>query len=308
MADISRATGEIGGATKSLSEAMQTVSAVVEENLASTEEIAGSAAEVATAVASLKELSDHTNAALDEIGATAASTSAQETEVADAIGRMSALAAALEQQVIRLNVTKAKRKTIRGIALIGRLEFVKQRYPEGLARVLGRLTAEQAAVLRGSIDHEGAYPSELLDNLDRAMKEELGKGRPDFLRETSRFRARYDFGPGAPLARHFRDGDPGFAMHRMDLILRHNWGEGVVTRTVELGPRHVRIEVDHGRQQSRERCTYSMVGWTEGIVDTAGCVPTLRKVGCMHDGAPACVYDVAWEPAPTGAAARSAAA
>jgi methyl-accepting chemotaxis protein len=308
MADISRATGEIGGATDSLSGAMQTVSAVVQENLAATEEIAGSAADVATAVGSLKELSDHTNAALDEIEATALMTSVQEAEVAEAIGRMSALAAALEQQVIRLNVTRAERKTIRGIALVGRLEFVKQRYPEGLGRVLDRLAADQVRTLNGSIDPEGAYPSELLDGLDRAMKAELGKGRPDFLRETSRFRARYDFGPGAPLARHFRDGDPGFAMRRMDLILRHNWGEGVVTKTVELGPRSVRLEVDHGRQQSRERCTFSMVGWTEGIVDTAGCVPTVLKTACMHDGAPACVYEVAWEPARSGAAGNSLAA
>ena len=220
--------------------------------------------------------------------------------MAHTIERMSTLAAALEQQVIRLNVTKADRKTIRGVAIVGRVEFVKQRYPEALGRVLGRLAPEQARTLGGRIDADGAYPSELLDCLDRAMKQELGRGRPDFLRETSRFRARYDFLPGAPMARHFRDGDPGFAMRRMDLILRHNWGEGVVTNTVDIGPNHVRIEVNHGLQQSRERCTHSMVGWAEGIVDTAGCVPHIEKTACMHDGATACVYDVAWELARPG--------
>ena len=308
MAEISRATQEIGGATSSLSEAMATVSAVVEENMAVAHEIAGRAAEVSGAVASFKELSDHTGIALTEIKAAAGETSAQEADVAESIERMSTLAAALEQKVIRLNVTKAARKTIRGVALVGRMEFVKQRYPEGLGRVLACLAPEQARVLGGRIDPEGAYPSDLLDGLDRAMKQELGRGRPEFLRESSRFRARYDFVPGAPVARHFRAGDPGFAMRRMDLILRHNWGEGVVTRTVDIGPNHVRIEVDHGLQQSRERCTYSMVGWSEGIVDAAGSIPHIEKTACMHDGAPACVYDVAWEPVRAEARPRSASA
>jgi methyl-accepting chemotaxis protein len=308
MAEISRATREIGGATSQLSEAMATVSAVVEENIAATQEIAGRAVEVSSAVASFKDLSSHTGFALAEIRAAAAETSSQEADVAETIERMSTLAAALEQQVIRLNVAKAERKTIRGIALVGRMQFVKQRYPEAVGRVLGVLAPEQARVLAGTIDSEGAYPSDLLDGLDRALKQELGKGRPEFLREISRFRARYDFVPGAPLARHFRAGDPGFAMRRMDLILRHNWGEGVVTKTTDIGPDHVRIEVNHGLQQSRERCTHSMVGWTEGIVDTAGCVPRIQKTACMHDGAPACVYDIAWEPAKGGTVGGTAAA
>jgi methyl-accepting chemotaxis protein len=296
MTEISKATQEIGCATGALSDAMATVSAVVEENIAATEAIAARAADVSSSIASLTELSNHTNAALDEIRAAATETGAEEAAVADAIERMSALAAALEQQVIRLNVVKNSRKTIRGIALTGRVEFVKQRYPEALGRVLGCLASEEVRVLSARIEPEGEYPSELLDRLDRAIKEQLGRGRPEFMRESSRFRARYDFEPGAPLARHFRSGDPGFAMQRMDLILRHNWGQGVVTKTIGLGPNHVRLEVNHSLQQSRDRCTHSMVGWTEGIVDTAGCSPRVEKLACMHDGAPACIYDVSWEP------------
>jgi methyl-accepting chemotaxis protein len=309
MTEISRATDEIGAATGELSRAMETVSAVVEENIAATHEIADRAVQVSDAMASFKELSSHTGVALAEIRAAAAETSAQEADVATTVERMSALAAALEQQVIRLNVTKADRKTVRGIAIVGRMEFLGQRYPEALGRVMGLLEPGQSRILVGTLDPEAAYPSSLLDGLDRALKQEIGKGRPEFLREISRFRARYDFVPGAPLARHFRAGDPGFAMRRMDLILRHNWGEGVVTRTTDLAPDHVRIEVNHGLQQSRERCTHSMVGWTEGIVDTAGCLPHIQKKACMHDGADACVYDVAWElPTSRAATGRTVAA
>jgi methyl-accepting chemotaxis protein len=308
MDAISRATQEIDGATGTLADAMATVSAVVEENVAATEAIASRAAEVSSAVASLRELSDHTSTALSRIEATAVGTTADEAAVADAIERMSTLAAALEQQVIRLNVSRADRKTVRGVAIVGRLEFVKQRYPEALRRVLGRLPKDHIDILSGNLESERRYPAEILDGLDKAMKEEIGRGRPEFLRETSRFRARYDFEPGAPLARHFHAGDPGFTMRRMDLVLRHNWGEGVTTKTVDLGPTRVRLEVNHGHQQSRERCTHSMVGWTEGIVDTAGCVPHVEKQACMHDGAPACVYEVSWEPSARGTAAAGRAA
>jgi methyl-accepting chemotaxis protein len=305
MGEISRATQEIGGATGTLSAAMATVSAIVEENMAATQEIAGRASQVSTAVASFRRLSDHTSAALAEIKAAAVETSAQEAGVSESIERMSTLAVELEQQVIRLKVAKATRTTVRGVAVLGRVEFVKQRYPADFARVLGSMTREQARILAGRIDPAASYPAELLDGLDKALRQEIGKGRPEFLREISRFKARYDFVPGAPLARHFRASDPGFAMRRMDLILRHNWGEGVMTRTVDLGPSRVRLEVNHGLQQSRERCTQSMVGWTEGIVDAAGCVPHLQKTACMHDGAPACIYEVMWEPTSPGTVSPS---
>ncbi len=122
----------------------------------------------------------------------------------------------------------------------------------------------------------------------------------------TRFRAPLDVKAGGPLAQHFRKGDPGYIVNRMDLCLRHNWGDGVVVRNTPLGQNRVLMEVDMGRKQSRERCTYNHVGWMEGVIEAAGGVPHIRKTKCMHDGAPYCEYDVAWEMAPAGARTRAA--
>jgi hypothetical protein len=81
----------------------------------------------------------------------------------------------------------------------------------------------------------------------------------------------------------------------MDLCLRHNWGEGVVVRSTDVGPQHVHQEVDMGGKQPRERCTYSHVDWMEGAIEASGGIPHIRKTTCMHDGAPSCVYEIEWE-------------
>ncbi len=307
MTEISAATQEISGATSTLAATMSTVSSVVEENTIATREIGAKAGEVRDAVAAYVELSDKATASLSEVNAAARETFEQEAGVSASIDRMGVLATALEQQVIRLTTAKVSGKVSRGNALLGRLDFVRQKHgAAALARVLQRVDPEQRRILGGQIEPDGAYPPELLGALTDAIKQELGGGRDDILREMTRFRARFDIQPGAPLARHFRAGDPGFIVRRMDLCLRHNWGDGVIVQNTEVGADHIRMQVDMGRKQPRERCTYNHVGWMEGVMDAAGGVPHIRKTACMHDGAPFCEYDITWEIADRGAAGASA--
>jgi hypothetical protein len=86
----------------------------------------------------------------------------------------------------------------------------------------------------------------------------------------------------------------------MDLCLRHNWGDGVVVRIFDLAENHVRMEVDMGKRQPRERCTYNHVGWMEGVIEAAGGIPYIKKTRCMYNGDPYCEYDVRWEMAAVG--------
>ncbi len=309
MADISAATLEISEATGTLSGAMESVSAVVEENSAATAEIASRSAEVGESVRSYMEVSQATSSTLAEVNAAAQRVGQQEASVAEAIRNISDRAATLQQQVLRLTTARVSGKVSRGNALIGRIDFVKDKFGAGAwEKVLRSLQPDQERILRSPIDPEGAYPPELLGALTSAIRSELAGGSDDILREMTRYRARFDIRPGAPLAQHFRRGDPGFIVHRMDLCLRHNWGEGVVVRNVDLGPKHVRMEVDMGGKQPRERCTYNHVGWMEGVIEASGGVPTIRKTRCMHDGAPFCEYDVRWETSGAGAAASASAA
>lgn len=296
MGEISVATQEIKGATENLCLAMESVSSVVEQNIAAIEEINAGSSEVDRAVSSYRTISEQNNQAVKEVSVSAQKVSQQVSQVVHSIENMSNLSVIMEQQVIKLNTTKISGKVSRGNALLGRIDFVKDKYGmAALERVLLSLPPDQQKILRSRIDPEGSYPPNLLGTLTEAIRMELAGGSNDILREMTRYRAKFDIQPGAPLAQHFRPGDPGFMIHRMDLCLRHNWGEGVLVRVFDVGPNHVRMEVDMGGKQPRERCTYNHVGWMEGVIEAAGGIPHIKKTRCMHDGDPFCEYDISWE-------------
>ena len=296
MQEISGGTQRISDAALTLSGTIDAVSVVARDNHGAAREIQKRSAEVTQAFRAFAALAEESQADIDEINLAAQRVSQQETGVARSIDQISDLAVALQQQVMRLTTARVTGKVSRGNALIGRLDFVKDKYGAGgLDRVLRSMDADQARILRGRIDPEGSYPPELLGTLTSAIRKELAGGSDDILREMTRDRARVAIAPGAPLAPHFQAGDPGHIIRRMDLCLRHNWGEGVVVRATEVGPRHIHQEVDMGRKQPRERCTYNHVGWMEGVMEASGGIPHITKTACMHDGAPCCVYEIEWE-------------
>lgn len=299
--DIARAADEIHAATLGLTTAMETVSAVVEENTAATEELSASASEVTQAVQIYAHASEQTLKQLNDVALAAEQIRDQVANVTASIQRMSEQSTLLQQQIVRITTQQVSGKVSRGSALIGRLDFVREKYgAPALERVINRLPSEVQRLLRGTIDPEGEYPPEILGLLTNAIKEELAGGKDDILREMTRYRAKYDIQPGAALAKYFKPGDPGYIIRRMDLCLRHNWGDGVVVRIFDLAENHVRMEVDMGKKQPRERCTYNHVGWMEGVIEAAGGIPYIKKTRCMYNGDPYCEYDVRWEMAKVG--------
>lgn len=299
--DIARAADEIHVATLGLTTAMETVSAVVEENTAATEELSASASEVTQAVQIYAHASEQTLKQLNDVALAAEQIRDQVANVTASIQRMSEQSTLLQQQIVRITTQQVSGKVSRGSALIGRLDFVREKYgAPALERVINRLPSEVQRLLRGTINPEGEYPPEILGLLTNAIKEELAGGKDDILREMTRYRAKYDIQPGAALAKYFKPGDPGYIIRRMDLCLRHNWGDGVVVRIFDLAENHVRMEVDMGKKQPRERCTYNHVGWMEGVIEAAGGIPYIKKTRCMYNGDPYCEYDVRWEMAKVG--------
>lgn len=294
--DISEAADEIHEATRGLMVAMETVSAVVEENTAATEELAASAAEVTTTVRAYVGASEQNMGVLNNVAQASEQIRDQVAAVTSSIQRMSEQTTLLQQQIARIVTQQVSGKVSRGSALIGRLDFVREKYGQAaLDQVISRVPAEVQQILRGKIDPEGEYPPEVLGALTAAIKDTLAGGKDDILREMTRYRAKYDIQPGAALAKYFKPGDPGYIIRRMDLCLRHNWGDGVIVRIFDLAENHVRMEVDMGKKQPRERCTYNHVGWMEGVIEAAGGVPYIRKTRCVYNGDPICEYDVRWE-------------
>ena len=177
MEQISQATQEIDGATNALLSTMDTVSAVVEENTAATEEITASSAEVGEAVHTYQNLSENNSRRVVEVTAAARQVSDQVEQVTGSIDKMSERAVVMLQHVLKLSTSQVSGKVSRGNALLGRIDFVKEKYGEGaLNRVLKRLNPDQQRILGGRIDPEGAYPPDLLGSLTEAIRMELAGG------------------------------------------------------------------------------------------------------------------------------------
>jgi methyl-accepting chemotaxis protein len=299
MSEISKATQAINESTMTLFTTMDSVSAVVEGNTDAVEEMSTWASNVNVAIKDYQNVSKKNNQSIEEISQAAQHVSEQVSQVTGSIANMNEKTTMIQQRIVKLVVTEISGKVSRGNALLGRINFVKDKYGTApLQQVLRRLSPEGQKIL-SNIDPEGSYPPELLGQLTEAIRIELAHGSQDILREMTRYRAKYDLLPGASLAQHFRFGDPGFIIRRMDLCLRYNWGEGVVVRVKDLAKNHVSMEVDMGKKQPRERCTYNHVGWMEGVIDASGGIPYIKKTKCMHDGDRFCEYDIRWEMNPS---------
>jgi hypothetical protein len=296
MADIAAAAQEMDASSVALTESMTAVSAVVEENTAATEEMAANSAEVVDAVETMLGISQQNSAAIQDVTAAVYKMNSQTAQVSESSGHLSGQAIQLQQQILRLTAVANTGKVSRGTAFIGRIKFVKEKYgADAWKKVLRRLSPEAQAILQGKINASGEYPSHMLGQLTEAIKAELAGGSSKILREMTAYRAKFDVIGDGKLAQYFRAGDPDYIIQRMDLCLRHNWGDGVIVRNHSVGPNHVRQEVDMDGKQPRERCTYNHPGWMDGVIREAGGIPHITKTKCMHNGDPYCEYDIRWE-------------
>ncbi|NMC54417.1 MAG: hypothetical protein GYA48_12360 [Chloroflexi bacterium] len=296
VGEIAAASDEISATSNSLVEVMDSVSVVAEQNRQATHQIARQSGAVRGTVEAIMELSRENDRAVKNMKTAAEEMQTQVTAVTDSMLALDQVSVDLQQHVLKFTTKKISGKVSRGSALIGRLDFVREVHgKDALEKVLWSMSAEDQRVLRKKIEPQAEYPSELLGALTQAIKNVLAGGKDDILREMTAYRAKFDILPGGALEQHFKAGDPGFTIRRMDLCLRHNWGDGVVVINEELGENHILQKVDMGRKQPRERCTFNHVGWMEGVIREAGGIPHIRKTRCMYDGHPYCEYDIRWE-------------
>lgn len=291
--DIANAARHINASSNELMGAMDGVSAVVEENTATTEQMAGHSAQVTDSIADIARVAAENSAAVEEVSAAAEEMSAQMEEVTAATQSLSDMAIGLQQAFARFTLSQNAGRIARGSALKVRLDFVRARYGEpALEQVLSSLKPEMRRTLRGEITVNAEYPRELLDALSGAIRQQLAGGRPDIAREMAAYLARQDAQDG--LARYFKNGDPGFTIRRMDMIIRHYWGQ-VPVKILDYGDNRVSIQVERTDKLNHDMCQYNLPGWMEGAIETAGGRPRVQKTRCVHSGDPVCEYDVSWE-------------
>lgn len=95
---------QIGQAASDLSSSMESVSAVVEENSASTEEMTASASEVSASVENIASISEENSASIEEVSASTEEVSAQSDMVLDAAQALSEMAGMLQDSVERFKL------------------------------------------------------------------------------------------------------------------------------------------------------------------------------------------------------------
>ncbi|MFN8453866.1 MAG: methyl-accepting chemotaxis protein [Anaerolineae bacterium] len=107
---LSAAAERMRGSSQEMMQAMETVSAVVEENTASTEEMAANSAEVNEAVDHIASVSEENSAAVEEASASAEEMSAQVQEVTASAQSLSGMARMLQQLVSQFKVDEGVRQ------------------------------------------------------------------------------------------------------------------------------------------------------------------------------------------------------
>jgi len=294
VAEIAQAAQKMNSSTRQMIVAMEKVHTVVEENRISALQMERTSGQVTQDMDQIASINEENNAAVEEVSASAEEMHAQVEEVSTAAKALNELSIELQQAVIKLSVSKNAGRTARGASFNGRIQFVKKCYGEAaFQKIVCRLSPEVNRLLNSPLTDNGEYPRDYLETFTDAIRQELSGGSDDILREMAAFRAQLDLTTN--MAQYFKAGDPGFVMHRVDVILRHNWGGDVPVQIEDLGPNHLRIRVEKVGKIPREACTYNNPGWFEGAIRLAGGSPIVKKTHCVFDGDPYCEYDVKWE-------------
>jgi methyl-accepting chemotaxis protein len=289
---VNNAVGLLNKDAQDLLQLMDTVSAVVEENTAATEEMSASSNEVSQAVEHIASVSQQSSASIEEVSSSNQEIKDRLHEAAELSDSLADLATRLQQSISRFTIQANAGKFTRGSALAFRIDFVREKHgPAALNRVLSRLDPEARSVLSGSIDPTGSYPRELSGKLVKAIRDELAGGREDILWDISAYQAGRDV--RSTMQKYFREGDPAYVIERMDLVVRYYWGDVKVDITRRSAQSYL-IKVAKSKQITATMCHFNLPGWMAGAVTTAGAKPNIRHAVCANEGAAACEYEVSW--------------
>jgi methyl-accepting chemotaxis protein len=131
------AVEQMRAATSKLVDAMDSVSAIVEENTAATEEMAASSSEVSQAIENIATVSEENSAAIEEVSASAEEMSATVKQVSASAAELAEMARALSKVVGSFYLGAGK-------AFLQQVELMKQRHLAWVKRL--------EAMLAGQVD------------------------------------------------------------------------------------------------------------------------------------------------------------
>jgi hypothetical protein len=187
-----------------------------------------------------------------------------------------------------------KERFTRGSVLVVRVMFIKEKYGDQVfERVISRLDPAAQQLLRGTIDPKASFPHDITSKFTKAIRDELDGGKMNIFNPLSVVTAEYDLKNTIP--QYNRVGDPTYAFNHLELIIRYYWGD-LPMDIRATGKNQYRVRFAKTDRLSEAMCTYSFLGFLEGVVKAGGGRnPKVEKVSCIHKGAEFCEYHVQWE-------------
>ncbi len=180
---------------------------------------------------------------------------------------------------------------LKGSVLRTRLAFVEQHAgKEALERVLARLPADQAASLR-SILSANWYPFDLGTQLDRAVVDELGGGRPEFFLRLGAESADRNLGG---VHKVFIKSDPHRFLAQAPTIYSLYYDRG--NRTYERTAEREGVLTTHDAETFSTADCLTVVGWHVRALELCGAQGVrIVEEECRAQGGTVCRYRVSWK-------------
>lgn len=183
------------------------------------------------------------------------------------------------------------RAMVKGTMLRAHLNWATSRFGTGYAPVKDRLTAPVLALLSRPVLPTDWIPLSSLIELDRAIADAAGEAPEPTWLALGRHSAALNL---TGVYKSFISGEPHRFFERM-AVLHHqfqSFGKSVYERT---GERSGRIRIESPATVSRVYCVSGKGYYEEALrlLQAPGPI-AVRETECGVDGAPACVFELAW--------------
>jgi uncharacterized protein (TIGR02265 family) len=183
--------------------------------------------------------------------------------------------------------------SIKGSVLRSRLQLVEDLAgQEGSERVLGRMSKDEAEVLR-SLLASAWYPFDLGRSLDEAIVQELGGGRREFFERLGEVSAEKNLGAGGVHRGFLVPGDPQAFLEKAPLIYSYYYDQG--RREYEkVAEREAVLTTRDAETFSAPDCL-TVVGWYRRALQMCGAeAARVVEEECRARGGTVCRYRLTW--------------
>lgn len=182
---------------------------------------------------------------------------------------------------------------IKGSVLRSRLAMVNEIAPDGgLDRVLARMSPSDRETL-GALLASSWYPFEVGRNLDAAIVDVLGGGRPEFFERLGEASAEKNLGPDGVHRNFLVPGDAHAFLEKAPLVYSFYYDQG--RRDYEkTGEREAVLTTHEAETYSAPDCA-TVVGWYRRALEMCGVEnPGVVEEECRARGGTVCRYRLTW--------------